>query len=872
VAAEQRKSRVTNLSLRAPFVTTARAYHDAGMYPVPLPAKAKKSPPTGFTGFKNDYSKATQKQLDAWLGDSKHKNANVALWLAPGFLGIDVDAYKKDGRDSLDRLEEELGELPATWVTTARADGLSGIRIYRVPEGPAWPGKLGDGIETIHVGHRYIVAPPSIHPELTAEAGEPVPYQWYAPGERLEGFGSLEVPDAADFTDLSPDWVEALSKGRWSKALKEKNLGGKTASVRKVNEWIEERGGEPCALMLTVLEEVIADVESSTSAHDTVTAGFYRLAALSAEGHPGLATAAERLQDAFLAEVGRDDRDGTARGAREALDEWLRQRDSAVKKVMALIDKGEYIGAVCFCTELTPEGKPKRRIDIATYYPPEAMAISYEAIRPTESSGGYGVYHTGGELKELRHGYHESVTVDSLRMIVARHVDWYRTIGGEEPVPVPTNPPDSVLKSMLADHSRYTALPELKGVVRTPFWAMVDGKPELVKSNGYHEGARVFLDMDPQMAAVVEKAVTAPSDEQVKYAHNYIHKVIRSFPFVGDADRAGFYAALLLPFCRDLISGPTPLHIIEAPAAGTGKSLMANAIALIACGDLTGRAGYQTIAMRQGRGRDEEMVKEVGARMIEMPRILLLDNISDMFTSSSLSSSMTSPTFQTRVLGTSKSVEIPNRTLWLGTANNISASIDLVRRSVPIRLDAGVERPAERDGDFTNLYEHIPDHRPSLVWSCLTLVARWVDDGMPAGHWGNKMGSFESWRDVMSGVLSSVGVAGFLDNHADFSSGAANDHEDLRPIIEAMRSEGKLGTRFRASMLLTNPVVIEVMEELGLKDAQALGTALSRKKGNPFGDVILRRGELDGRAAYYLEARDGGDLAFKPRKRRRKAR
>jgi putative DNA primase/helicase len=37
------------------------------------------------------------------------------------------------------------------------------------------------------------------------------------------------------------------------------------------------------------------------------------------------------------------------------------------------------------------------------------------------------------------------------------------------------------------------------------------------------------------------------------------------FPFVSDANRAHAVARFLLPFVRELISGPTPLHLIEAP-------------------------------------------------------------------------------------------------------------------------------------------------------------------------------------------------------------------------------------------------------------------------------------------------------------------
>ena len=41
-------------------------------------------------------------------------------------------------------------------------------------------------------------------------------------------------------------------------------------------------------------------------------------------------------------------------------------------------------------------------------------------------------------------------------------------------------------------------------------------------------------------------------------------------------------AALLLPFVRRMVHGPTPLHLIESPSPGTGKSLLAKVISKIA--------------------------------------------------------------------------------------------------------------------------------------------------------------------------------------------------------------------------------------------------------------------------------------------------
>ena len=65
-------------------------------------------------------------------------------------IGIDVDHYgNKSGGDTLKALESKLGPLPATAVSTARDDKISGIRFYRVPAGRKWKESAGKDIEII---------------------------------------------------------------------------------------------------------------------------------------------------------------------------------------------------------------------------------------------------------------------------------------------------------------------------------------------------------------------------------------------------------------------------------------------------------------------------------------------------------------------------------------------------------------------------------------------------------------------------------------------------------------------------------------------------------------------------------------------------
>ncbi|WP_166906172.1 bifunctional DNA primase/polymerase [Mycobacterium sp. DL440] len=89
---------------------------------------------------------------------------SLGVRLPAGVLGIDVDAYDgKNGKATLEDWERQFGSLPPTYLITARSDGVSGIRLYRVPEG-YYPKEMpNSGVEFLDHHHRYVVVPPSWH-------------------------------------------------------------------------------------------------------------------------------------------------------------------------------------------------------------------------------------------------------------------------------------------------------------------------------------------------------------------------------------------------------------------------------------------------------------------------------------------------------------------------------------------------------------------------------------------------------------------------------------------------------------------------------------------------------------------------------------
>lgn len=288
-----------------PFASAAELYIQAGWRGViPLPAGAKGPPPTGFTGWAG--AVPSWADIQSWLDD--RPESNLALRLPADVIGIDIDLYDgKPGRTTIDAAKTTYGPLPLTWSSTSRDDG-SGISLYRVRPGLAWPGELpGGGVELIHFGHRYAMAWPSLHPEGRA-------YRWISP----EGVTVAMVPPARELPWLPERWQDGLSLGAHTdtpRAL----LGGLAADA-----WLSEHNGPAslmCSRMTNTLSEALADLASGGARHEAALKWTLSIVRLMEQCHIGGVDALGQFERAFISSV----TSGSGqRTAAEAVAEWSR--------------------------------------------------------------------------------------------------------------------------------------------------------------------------------------------------------------------------------------------------------------------------------------------------------------------------------------------------------------------------------------------------------------------------------------------------------------------------------------------------------------------------------------------------------------------
>ena len=297
-----------------PYAESFHAYWSAGWRGIlPLPFGKKTYPPDGYTGYDGAYPSYADCQT--WADD--HRPRNVALRLPDGVVGIDVDHYDgKVGGDTLARLVAEHGALPPTWLSTSRDDGISGIRLYRVPAGSLLPTAL-PGIEFVQRHHRYVVAWPSVHPSGRT-------YAWIDEADGTRGDG---IPNVATIPELPQAWLDGLAVEARQRASKADIDDTEAARILG-----EMPAGEPCEHILRHAGKAM----SGGDRHDSYNAAVLAVVGAGRRGCPGSVQVVQRLRAAFLAEIA----DRASPG--EAVAEWNRSLLGAVAIVA-----DEVQGTVC---------------------------------------------------------------------------------------------------------------------------------------------------------------------------------------------------------------------------------------------------------------------------------------------------------------------------------------------------------------------------------------------------------------------------------------------------------------------------------------------------------------------------------------------
>lgn len=342
-----------------------------------------------------------------------------------------------------------------------------------------------------------------------------------------------------------------------------------------------------------------------------------------------------------------------------------------------------------------------------------------------------------GAVAYVSDGKARPVTPDWLTDHMGRVCEFYsmrhrRKADGEEaPEEGPEDAPLSVARAVLAKHGE-RGFKKLVAVVTAPT-LRIDGS--ILDRPGHDEASGLlFYSEHPNPPRVPVR----PSVADALAALRFLWTPLALFPLVDAVANGVALHGLLSAALR--ASLPTAPGVgFDAPAAGSGKTLLARCIGIMAMGSEP--------SILPPADTDEETRKRLFAVLREGQRVVLWDNVREPLGSASLDAFLTAPTFADRVLGSSETVTLPNRALFIATGNNLRMTSDTCRRVLTARIDAQSETPYTRDFAFDPA-QMVQTDRLAYVVAALTIVRAYITAGRPKMAKG-RTASFEHWDDLV---------------------------------------------------------------------------------------------------------------------------
>jgi hypothetical protein len=269
--------------------------------------------------------------------------------------------------------------------------------------------------------------------------------------------------------------------------------------------------------------------------------------------------------------------------------------------------------------------------------------------------------------------------------------------------------------------------PVLRTVTTAP---TLDADGRIIEAPGYDGRSQLFLDL---VAGAFPPVAERPTKDDGARSLALLDRLLRGFPFETKAARSVALSCVLTAAIRAALRA-APLFANDAPAARTGKSLLAETVGIV----VTGR---KPPAMSQGKNPEEDE-KRLSTVLHYGDPVLHIDNCERPLGGEFLCSMLTQEVVQARILGQSERRVMPVTTTVIASGNNLTFVGDVCSRVVPCRLDARVERPDEREFDF-DVHAEAAANRPELLVAALTALRAYHVAGRPGKL--KPMGGFEDW-------------------------------------------------------------------------------------------------------------------------------
>ena len=260
-----------------------------------------------------------------------------------------------------------------------------------------------------------------------------------------------------------------------------------------------------------------------------------------------------------------------------------------------------------------------------------------------------------------------------LGYMIAKHAVIYKSYNKKEQLWLPVDPPKDVREHLL--NLGQWSFPTVKGIVNSPTMRP-DGS--LLTEQGYDSETQLWFKStgDVELPPIPKR----PTKAQATAALKVLKDLLVGFPFDNDVSETVALAATMTPVLRGAFDF-TPIYLILAPEAGTGKTYLITVIAMIA----TGKTPMAVVGIE----KKEEMEKRLSAAAFEAMPILSLNNLSFDLESDLLNQMVTEGIVGIRPFGKNdKLVSCDCRGMTVfANGNNIRVVGDMVRRTLTAHLE-----------------------------------------------------------------------------------------------------------------------------------------------------------------------------------------
>jgi hypothetical protein len=212
-------------------------------------------------------------------------------------------------------------------------------------------------------------------------------------------------------------------------------------------------------------------------------------------------------------------------------------------------------------------------------------------------------------------------------------------------------------------------------------------------------------------------------------------------------------SALISTVCRGAYP-IVPVHVIDAPLAGSGKSYLLSIVSWIATGEAMPVIGTGKC--------EEELEKRLGAAVIQGQPLVCIDNVVGELGGQAICQLVEQLRPKVRILGLSQLVEVEARSVtYFANGNNIIIVGDMCRRVVRCRLDPGMEHPELRVF-ASNPMEKILADRGAYIAAALTICRAYIAAGRP--NLKPRLNSYWEWSDTVRSALTWLDEADPVDS------------------------------------------------------------------------------------------------------------